>query len=739
MNLKRALCVSASLVCMAVFSAGPAMAETCTGTLPGANCTLNEDTVAALTINNAVTLTVAPAAAATINLLHTIDGSATNVGAIATAGNGGTVNQTQNIGGIQTIDSIRIGDGDTWVTSADILTNNDGIDANLGSVQGDVDLGTGDGGETFVINDTVSITGQIDGHAGDNFRIGQNGAGGTFTLNSSVDSVNVDVVSGSVTAEASIGGVNVLASVVIANGATMRVNGVTSNTATLDLDGRLIISAGSTFRTATYNADANNGTFVIGLNREANITGNGTYSFTAGGPVNLNAATMEIEVASGSQVLISETIDDVIVGNTGATTLPTLVDSSFMYDFSLQQDGNNVDLIIERASLSSLTVNDNNFAVANLVLNGRTDTVNSAVQAAQLNLMNASTESAYNEVVESLMPVMNNGVEKVSSYVTDKTISLARARLIDLRSGAPDVSGVSAGDEYLYNEDEDEDNINRGRRFWVQVFGSSGEQDTRDGIDGYDVDTSGFSMGVDTGYLSEDIVLGLALSFADSKAESKDANATDTQVDTYQIALYGMVNFPNDWFYHANLGYGLNQVHNIRTNVGGAGVNARAQYDSEVITLFSEFGKDYYGSGNWIFTPSMSAKYSYTTTENYRERGAGGLNLAVSEESVHAFEVGAGFLTRWRKEFAPGNFIIPEFDVSYRYDIAGDDAKSILSLEDGGTEVTIDGFESQDHIVDTGVGVTLANQKWEAKLDYDYEWRGDYSSHTGYVRGAYKF
>jgi hypothetical protein len=159
-----------------VFTPPQAVAEDCTGVLPGGNCTLDEDTTAALTIDNGVVLTID----ADVVLGHTIDGSGDNQGTIATSGNGVAITQSRAIGNNATVDSLSIEDGDSWTTTADIRTNGDGGDANDGTVAADIDLDVVTGGETLTVNNGATITGTIEGNAGDTVNVGADMAGGSF-------------------------------------------------------------------------------------------------------------------------------------------------------------------------------------------------------------------------------------------------------------------------------------------------------------------------------------------------------------------------------------------------------------------------------------------------------------------------------------------------------------------------------------------------------------------------------
>jgi len=702
-----------------------AYAEDCTAVLPGGDCTLDEDTTAPLTINNTVTLTVG----GSVTIGHTVDGGVSNAGTITTNSGSVTVNQTAAIGSTAPIDSLSIGDGDTWNASANIITDNSGGDANNGAVQGDLDLGTADGGEVLNMNGGITVRAQIDGNAADNINVGADANGGDFTVSGAINSVILNVNSGTLTTTSSIGGATALADININTGGRLNLGGASNAAQTLDLDGTLGIDSGSSLTVTTYNADANNGNIVLGVNRDTGATTNGAIAFTGGGAVDLSGSSFSVNIESGSEVLGSETITNVIQGNGGATILPTIVDNSFLYDFTLQQAGNNANLIINRKSVTDSATTGNNAKAASVLLSELEVSENADIVAVQLNLANAPTQEAYNEVLESTQPAQDAGTSAASGIVSDKTVDLALRRLLYLRNGSR-LTGVSSGDEY---EDE-----TIGGRAWVQGFGSSGEQSARDGIDGYDVTSKGVSVGYDTGGLNEKIVLGVSGTYATTEVSANNANSTESDIKSYQLGMYGTYNTDDDLFINGAFIWGVNDVTSTRKNVGGTGAVARAEYDSQQITVYSDIGADYKRDA-LILTPSVGAQYSYLETENYRERGAGGLNLRVNEDAVHALEIGPKLGAKWEYQTQGGKYVMPEVSVGYSYDLIGDESENIATLQGGGGQLQLEGFESQRHTVNAGTGVSLSDEVWEVKANYDFELQGDLNIHSASLRGVYKF
>ena len=125
MTIKSHSCFLAALALLGLLTLilpVPAHAEDCTGPLPFANCTLDENTTAPLGIDLGITLTISAGGLAPgeLNINHTIDGNTVvGKGDIVTVGNGGTIIQNADVGGTNSIIGLDIGAGDSWFIDND--------------------------------------------------------------------------------------------------------------------------------------------------------------------------------------------------------------------------------------------------------------------------------------------------------------------------------------------------------------------------------------------------------------------------------------------------------------------------------------------------------------------------------------------------------------------------------------------------------------------------------------------
>ncbi len=329
-----------------------------------------------------------------------------------------------------------------------------------------------------------------------------------------------------------------------------------------------------------------------------------------------------------------------------------------------------------------------------------------------------------------------------SNVVSNKTRDLARRRLRYLKAREQKL-GEKTHDEFREREKLYGDE--RGIRVWGQAFGGTGEQSARSGIDGYDFNTVGVSIGVDTGSLDKKIVMGAILTYADSDVDSSNSNSTQTNMQSYQAGLYGSYNFENDYFVNGTVIYGLNDITATRHNVGGTGSQATAEYDSEQLTLYAEIGKRLVLDNEVFLTPSFVTQYGHANFEDYIEHGASGANLTVKQGTINSLEIGPQVKAAIQRELDSGIIVIPEATIGYRYDVVQDTMNSNSFFEGtntggaGGQEFNLKGFEPQAHSVNLGTGVELGTEDWQVKANYGYELKEDFAAHSGLLRVNYIF
>lgn len=344
---------------------------------------------------------------------------------------------------------------------------------------------------------------------------------------------------------------------------------------------------------------------------------------------------------------------------------------------------------------------------------------------ARNNLLLANGAGA-RDVAESLSPSVDAGAAVGATTFVSRTTALASTQLASLRDGTE--TGAVAG------------NISNGLRAWGQVFGVTGDQDERDGVAGYDVDTVGGAIGIDTAGMADGWIVGLGFAYGNTDVDSDGVNNTQTDIDSYQVGLYTSYDVDDRTYFAGQVGYIWSDNDQTRSNVGGiAGLTAEADYDSDVIFANVEMGRNY-NAGTSILTPKVLVNYQHYDADGYTETGAGTANLITSGESMDLLEVGVGLDARWDFQQADGSFLQPKLGVGVRHDLIGDEYATTSNFQGGGASFETEGFDPAQTTFNVGAGVTYySTTNWELSAAYNYDVKSDYDAHSGTLRAGYKF
>ena len=230
----------------------------------------------------------------------------------------------------------------------------------------------------------------------------------------------------------------------------------------------------------------------------------------------------------------------------------------------------------------------------------------------------------------------------------------------------------------------------------------------------------------------------MSLGYATSDVEATNATATETEIDSYQVTLYGQYDIDNRSYVNAQVGYAFGDNETTRFNVGGvAGQNARADFDSNVVMARAEAGRSYPLQNGGKITPRAIVNYAHYDADSYTETGAGGLNLAVDTDSIDILELGVGADASWNISHADGSIFSPVIHAGVRHDVIGDEVDTTGVFQGGGNAFDASGFDPAQTTFDVGFGFTYAMpSNVELTVDYDYEFKEDFDSHSGLVKAC---
>lgn len=659
---------------------------------------------------------------------------------------GGTINSILN-GNTGTADELKLVNSDltiagtvTGFEDADLQGRTLTLTGTITGLDAAADNGLDVNGGGLIINGSGSITGNIHDAAGagngGTIEYGQDTNGGTFTAGGTIDDVGITVTSGTLNtggfafgADAALNASSVAADAIfnVNDNVTIDAGDALTNNGTVRVDEDATLTAGTFGGTGTYQielaVDDSNGTPVA----DSSI---GTMAQSAGA-VDLTGTTFEL-VLTGDALDVSGgtlTFEDVITG-TGNATAGTVTDT-YLLDLELVDDGANLDLTISQnntvsdASQSSATFGTANAIETIIATDNITDTELLALSTA---IQTSTSAAAVENIVESVSPTVDGSFIAAGIEVANQTGEIITTRLASLRTSSGGESGIVTGNNAMH-----------GIQLWGQGFGSTGDQDARDGVDGFSFDTFGFSVGMDTRNLAEDLTLGMALSYARTEADSDNVNNTETDIDSYFVTLYGDYDFGQGYFVEGMAAYGFGDVDTTRTNVGPGNTIAIANFDSNQWQINAAAGRHLPLENNVTITPRVTANYTYIDPENFEETGAGGVSLASQYDEMGMLEIGLDVELAYDVETNAGLFQ-PHVNAAYKYEVLDEEVQATTTFVGGGPTFQTEGFDAADHRFEVGAGFTyFTNDNWEFTADYQFDFREDYGAHSGLLKAAYNF
>ena len=273
------------------------------------------------------------------------------------------------------------------------------------------------------------------------------------------------------------------------------------------------------------------------------------------------------------------------------------------------------------------------------------------------------------------------------------------------------------------------DDIVADNGMWFSARFTDADQDRRDGIEGFDADTSGLSIGYDREF--GNVILGVAYTRGNTDAKANDHSAKFDMKDNL-FSLYGSYD-AGKWYSELVLSYGFGSVDSVRYLGGDAYV---ADYDSESYNARLESGCVLDVAG-WSVQPLLAMEYSSKDYDSYTESG-GSLALHVASDDYQVFNVGGG--ARIEKEIQRSwGQITPEVSGMVYYDLENDRIVSTASFVGCSTSFVARGIEPSETSWELGAAITLTSlgeQNCSLRLGYDYSGRQDFDAHsfTGKVR-----
>lgn len=461
------------------------------------------------------------------------------------------------------------------------------------------------------------------------------------------------------------------------------------------------------------------------------------------GDVDLNNSIMHVDVQQNGLLINGATLQDVITA-TGTINYGSfaVTDNSALFDFDTVRNTSDLDLTLTAdgqgestnssggggGSPAPVTPSSGNLITAaeqtgNTTAQGPAGVVqgfandyasNQTTGDAQLDAMvqalgGFATNEELANATATLAPASGAAAQQASD-ATSQVLNVIGERADYLHGLA---TGLNSGDESLSVE-----------HLWLQPFGSWAEQDHQDGVSGYDVDSYGLVMGLDTA-ISSDMELGLAFAYTRSQVDSDmPTGGYDTDINSYQLTGYFSKLLNNTTILNANLGLGYSDYDARRHLFNNA--QALADYSSWATHLNVELEKHYGMSDSLNLAMIIGADYRYVDVDGYTETGAGALNLRVNDESWSSLVASLG--TELSYAASPDWLVVT--DASLGYDVLSERTTVTSAFAGGGATFTTQGIKPDAWVYEAGVGTKYTTDTGaEITAQYDFQGRDNFRDH----------
>lgn len=424
---------------------------------------------------------------------------------------------------------------------------------------------------------------------------------------------------------------------------------------------------------------------------------------------------VSVNVSANDQLVDEEIIQDILSAGTLVTGAElTATDNSALWDFTAFNDGeNNIDLGVIRGLFIADAVMENgpDWAL------GAAQSLDAIIEEGPEGDM-ATVIGAFG-ALETTQEVAAAAAQTVPVLVAQglQMASLSMANLGNATiNRLATQKGLASGDQLMTD-----------RNLWVKPFGSSGEQDTRDGVPGYDVDNYGFVLGYDQ-VLNDAWTLGGAIGYSDIEANLNSSELNHTlDVTSAQLAAYADWKVNQDMFVDliGVLGSSDNDSQR-RIRIGTLDRKAEGSYDSWYGRAYAGLGRNFV-RGDVTMTPVVSTTYTYIEDDSYTEKGADSLNLDVEDNDIDSFVIALD----GRVAYAMNETSLLTGHLGVGYDTIADAAVLTSTFVGGGPAFRTEGPEPDDTILQAGAGVELrASESIEVFVNYEYEGRDDFENNS---------
>jgi fibronectin-binding autotransporter adhesin len=399
-----------------------------------------------------------------------------------------------------------------------------------------------------------------------------------------------------------------------------------------------------------------------------------------------------------------------------------------------------------------------------------------------IDTLDALSDAQIGDALNTMYPDVSSGAAEGSRSLTSQGFTTVSNRLGGARSGGASGSGVSSGD------------MPSGVGVWMQALGSNMHQGERKGIQGYNANLFGTTIGADK-VLDSHFRSGFAGSYGWARVKSKEGGSPSDDINSYQATIYGSYDsldlckarqggkksyeavrsqVENSWYVDGMAAFTQNNYDSRReiwVTPASVRVAKAEHYGQQYSTNFEAGYKFVVGGlsfprkressldprlkhsgmtskesssdmeyGSLEITPFVSLGYNYLYMNKYKEKGADSLNLTVQGEGFHQLEQGLGTKLAYPIVSKKMGTFIPSAKAAWLYDYIGDRFQTTASFAGGGPSFDTIGAKPAKSGMLFGAELAFLN-KGNVTLtgNWDIELKDQFMSNTYYGTVRYDF
>lgn len=346
---------------------------------------------------------------------------------------------------------------------------------------------------------------------------------------------------------------------------------------------------------------------------------------------------------------------------------------------------------------------------------------------------NGSNNATFNAIQENINTMLQTGGDQTTqAFVALMNLAPATAPIAHVtatqnatqifnvagtrfNSGTPIPMGMSSGDVDMGDF-----------TLWGSGIANYAKLHTHNG---FDAKSGGFAVGVE--WENDNIIFGAGYAYT-----STDVDADDRDIDIKSNTALAYAQYkPSEWYGNliASYTWGKNDEDK---NVLGVGINSENHVNS--LALQGMVGYDLFVPQSWLVDSVKfegGLRYINVDTDDYTD--SAGTHIDGNNNDIFTgvarlhFDTTRG-VNEWLK-------LHPRFSVALTYDIARDDASSVVTLANGSVfSVVGDNMNRFGSEFELGLGF-LVYDRWDVSVNYMGKFRSHYEDHSGILNVRYTF